>query len=157
MSVRKLIYKALSDSDIRTILGADTKIVKYSDLANINSLDELLPRLVDYCIVLYEESLNRGHWVGLLKYNEMFEHFDSYGIKPDKELQWINTKKRLMLKQSIPYLSNLLDDEIYIYNNVRYQETDSTVNTCASHVVNRIYRLKNYNMYLDEYNEFMRE
>ena len=80
MSLRELIHEALSDSDIRTILGADTKIIKYSELANISSLDELLPRLVDYCIILYEAMANRGHWVGLLNYNGMFEHFDSYGI-----------------------------------------------------------------------------
>ena len=67
MSVRKLIHKALSDSDIRAILGVDTKIIKYSELANINSLDELLPRPVDYCVMLYAEMPNRGHWVGLLK------------------------------------------------------------------------------------------
>ena len=86
MSVRKLIYKARSDSDIRTILGANTKILKYSELASVGNLDELLPRLVDHCIILYEESLNRRHWVALLKYNDMLEHFDSYGIKPDSEL-----------------------------------------------------------------------
>ena len=45
----------------------------------------------------------------------------------------------------------------YMYNNVRYQEMDSAVNTFGSHVVNRIYRLKNYNMDLDAYNEFMRD
>ena len=123
MSVRKLIRKALSDSDIRTILGADTKVIKYSELANIGSLDELLPRLVDYCVLLYEESLNRGHWVALLKYNDTFEHFGSYGIKPDNELQGINMKKRRMLKQATPYLSHLLDDERYIYNRVRYQNS----------------------------------
>ena len=100
MAVRELIHKALSDPDIRTILWANTKIIKYSELANISSLDELLPRLVDVCVILYEESLNRGHWVALLKYNEMSERFDSYGMKPDKELQWINMKKRLMLKKS---------------------------------------------------------
>ena len=120
-------------------------------------MDELLPRLVDYARILYEESYNRGHWVALLKYNGMFEHFDSYGIKPDKELQWISMKKILMLKQATPYLGNFLDDERYIYNNVRYQETESAVNTCGSHVVNRIYRLKNYNMDLDADNEFMSE
>ena len=93
-----------------------------------------------------------------LKYNGMFEHFDSYGIKPDKELQWINMKKRLMLKQAIPDLSNFLDDERYIYNRIRYQEIDSDVNTCGSHIANRIiYRLKHYNMDLDAYNEFIRE
>ena len=31
MSIVKLIHKALSDSDIRKILGHDTKIIKYSD------------------------------------------------------------------------------------------------------------------------------
>ena len=66
-------------------------------------------------------------------------------------------KKRLMLKQTTPYLSNFLDDERYMYSNVRYQETDPAVNTCGSHVVNKIYRLKNYNMDPDAYNEFMRE
>ena len=72
-------------------------------------------------------------------------------------MEWTNMKKRLMLKQAIPCLSNFLDDERYIYNNVRYQETDSAANTCGSHVVNRIYRLKHYNMDLDAHNEFMRE
>ena len=56
-----------------------------------------------------------------------------------------------------PYLSHLLDDERYVYNRVRYQELDSDVNTCGSHIVDRIYRLKHYNMDLDAYNEFMRE
>ena len=74
-------------------------------------MDELLPRLVDYTIILYEGSYNRGHWVALLKYIGMFEHFDSFGVKPDQELQWINMKQRLMLKQATPYLSIFLDDE----------------------------------------------
>ena len=100
---------------------------------------------------------NRGHWVGLLKCNGMFEHVDTYGIKPHQELQWINMKKRLMLKQAIPYLSNFLDDERYIYNRIRYQEIDADVTTCGSHIVHRIYRLKHHNMDLDAYNDFMRE
>ena len=87
----------------------------------------------------------------------MFEHVDSYGIKPDKELQWISMKKRRMLNQATPYLNHRLDDERYIYNCIRYQELDSDVNTRGSHIMNRIYRLKNYNMDLDAYNEFMRE
>ena len=111
MSVRRLIHKALSDSDLRKTLGEDTKIIKHSELANLNCLDELLPRPVDYCVILHEESYSRGHWAALLKYNGMFERFDNYGIKPDKELQWINMRKRLTLKQATPYLSNFLDDE----------------------------------------------
>ena len=61
MSVRKLIHEALSDSDVRKISGEDTKIIKYSELANLGSLHDLLPRLVDYAMILYEDSPNRGH------------------------------------------------------------------------------------------------
>ena len=53
------------------------------------------------------------------KYNGMFERFDSYGIKPDKELQWINIKKRRTFKHTLPYLGNFLDDERYMHNHVR--------------------------------------
>ena len=43
MSLIKLIHKALSDSDIRKILGHETKIIKYSELAQFTDLNELLP------------------------------------------------------------------------------------------------------------------
>ena len=50
-----------------------------------------------------------------------------------------------MLNQDEPFLTPLLEkeEEKYIYNNVAYQNKDSKVNTCGSHVVHRIYRLKN--------------
>jgi len=40
MGVIRLIRKALSDEDIGTILGADAKIIKYSELRHINDLDD---------------------------------------------------------------------------------------------------------------------
>ena len=126
MNVVKLIHKALSDSDIRRILGRDTKIIRYSELANFESLEQLLPDAVDYCIILYEDGPNHGHWVGLSNYGNTFEHFESYGIKPDKELAWINFKTRRYLKESAPYLTQLLRNEHYFYN-VRFQEMDSYI------------------------------
>ena len=47
MSIVKLIHKALSDSDIRKILGHETKIIKYSELARFTNLNELLPNPLD--------------------------------------------------------------------------------------------------------------
>ena len=155
MSIIKLIHKALSDSDIRRILGHETKIIKYSELAQFTDLNELLPNPLDYCIILYEDDVDRGHWVGLSKYDGKFEHFDSYGLKPDKELAWINMKKRRLLQENEPYLSNLLKHEHVVHNTVRYQELDSGVNTCGSHVVHRLFRLKNQKMDLDAYHSFM--
>jgi hypothetical protein len=48
-----------------------------------------------------------------------------------------------------------LRGEHYVYNNVRFQAMDSNVNTCGSHVVHRLYRLKNEKMDLKSYQKFM--
>ena len=108
MDVIRLIHKALSDEDIGTILGTDAKIIRYSELRHIDDLDELLTKDIDYCIILYEDRPDRGHWTALLRYNGIYEHFDSYGNKPDKSLEWVNLKMRRMLNEATPYLTNLL-------------------------------------------------
>ena len=52
MSIIKLVHRALSNSDIRRILGHDTKIIKYSELAHFDNVNQLRPKPVDYCIIL---------------------------------------------------------------------------------------------------------
>ena len=75
---------------------------------------------------------------------------------PDKELAWASLKARRELNELTPYLSNLLKNERYICNRVKYQDEDSYVFTCGSHCVHRIYRLVNNNMNLEQYHEFMK-
>jgi len=154
--ILKLIHRALSDSDMRSMLGADIKIIKYAELAGTADLNDLLPQPVDCCIILYEDHLNHGHWTCLSKYGGIFEHFDSYGMKPDSELRWTNLKMRQKLHEATPYLTHLLDEVHYIYNRMRYQALDAYVNTCGSHVAHRLYRLKHDGMDLSHYNQFMR-
>ena len=158
IDIVRLINKALSDEDIKRILGSDAKIIKYAELGQLYDIDQLLTDEKDYCIILYEDRPNRGHWTALLKYNNLYEHFDSYGVKPDSELKWIGAKRNRQLNQDEPYLTQLLkkEEEKYIYNNVAYQNKDSRVNTCGSHVVHRLYRLKNDNMSLPDYYHFMK-
>jgi hypothetical protein len=67
MDVIRLIHKALSDEDIGTILGADAKIIRYSELSHIDDLDELLTKDLDYCSILYEDRPDRGHWTAFVK------------------------------------------------------------------------------------------
>ena len=57
MDVIRLVHKALNDDDIGTILGADAKIIRYSELRHIDDLDDLLSNNMDYCIILYEVAL----------------------------------------------------------------------------------------------------
>ena len=53
-------------------------------------------------------------------------------------------------------MTNLLKETEYIYNHVKYQDRDGYVNTCGSHVVHRLYRLKNDGMDLKTFYEFMK-
>ena len=77
MEVLRLRLKALSDDDIRGILGAGCQgiKVKHSVLDEFQDLDEPLLDPTDYCDILYEDSPDRGHWTGLLRYNGRFGHF----------------------------------------------------------------------------------
>jgi hypothetical protein len=102
--VKELIESPMSDGDLRKILGKDLKIIRYSELAPLRSLEQLLPRPKDHCIILYEAQPGVGHWVALLKYNGAYEFFDPYGMYPDDELNWIPKARRKLLNQSEPYL-----------------------------------------------------
>ena len=153
----KMIHRALSDADIRTILGQDVKIIKYSELSGYTDLDQLLPRPVDTVVILYENVLNSGHWCCLSKYNGMYEFFDPYGIRVDNELKWTNLKRRRTLNEAVPYLSNLLRSTEHMYNPVRYQQLEAGVNTCGDHASHRAFRLLNSNMDLGQYHDYMKE
>ncbi len=47
------------------------------------------------------------------------------------------------------------EEENYIYNNVAYQSKGSRVNTCGSHVVHRLHKLKSDNMIFPDYYQFV--
>ena len=52
MNITEQVSEPLSDEVIR---GPNCKIMEYSGLAEYNDLDDLLPKLKDYAIILYEE------------------------------------------------------------------------------------------------------
>jgi hypothetical protein len=155
--VKELIESPMSDGDLRKVLGNDVKIVRYSDLSSLKSLDRLLPNTTDSCILLYETQPGVGHWTALMKYNDLYELFDPYGLYPDDELNWIPKARRKLLNQNEPYLARLLkkSGKQWIYNKRRYQKMSDTVNTCGDHCVHRIYRLTHSDMDLKDYSEYM--
>jgi len=84
----------LSNEDIQTHLGSQ-QIQKYSDLSQYKDLYHLMPKKVDYCIVLLEAQENRGHWVVLLRQGKKFFYCNSYGKKYDSDKNYIS---KMMLK-----------------------------------------------------------
>ena len=113
--IDKIIHKALSDSDLNTILWKDTKIITYPELAKYDSIEQLLPKPNDFAIVLLLETPMSGHWTALLKYNNIYEGFDSYAFPLDYDLtHWLTPQQRAKLGESKKYLSYLLQGKTHI-------------------------------------------
>ena len=95
--IEQIMKKPLSDTDLRNILG-DCKIITYPELSKYNNIEELLPNSYDFVIILLLESPASGHWTCLLRYNDGYEFFDSYGNAPDYDLShWLTPQERLKL------------------------------------------------------------
>jgi hypothetical protein len=122
------------------------KILKYNQLGYVNNIEDILPSEKSYCIILYENKPNNGHWVGIMRINNNIEYFDSYGNMPDIPLSWITEKENYLLGQK-PFLTKLFEKtplDVY-YNDFRYQKENNDVNTCGRHVVFRVLcMLKNF-------------
>ena len=160
--VNKLVHKALSDEELKVILGKNLKIVMYPDLAKYSTIEQLLPNPNDYCIILIVESESKfnisGHWCALLKYDGIYEWFDPYGNDVDVDLMtWMDRKTRVRLQESKPYLTYLLKGRKYIYNKVKYEVLKKGVNTCGSHSSYRIYQFVKYNRTLEDYQKHMQD
>ena len=143
----------ISDADFPRFLGEDVKpkIIKYHDLAQYASLDELLPDSPDYKIILTESKRNEGHWCCLLRYGKDVEWFDSYGVKPDGELNFISKAVKKMLGEDKHYLTRLLNtkmpDQNVIYNKKKLQVLEDGINTCGRWTIYRILMMKfGYNL-----------
>jgi len=156
--IEEIERKSLSDSDIKKVLGRNCKIIKYSQLSKYSDLEQLLPKNIDFVVVLIENSPNVGHWCALLKYNNIFEWFDSYGFKVDQDLGWTPMQKRKQLNEDVLYLSKLLNKSSRecIYNNIKYQEMSNQINTCGTHVCCRIWHLMKKNLSLPQYYKMMK-
>jgi Ulp1 family protease len=48
-----------------------------------------LPNRMDLCFILTESELNSGHWTLLIRDDDVFEYFDSYGTSPKNILDYI--------------------------------------------------------------------
>ena len=95
-------YIAMDDADIRHYLPR-AKILTYDELSKVKDIEKLLPHHKSYFILLYPvETKSNGHWCCMCRHDKTLEYFDSYGLPPDKPLEWGK------FKQTPHYLSQLL-------------------------------------------------
>ena len=142
--IKKISKQALDSSDIRKILGRYTKILTYNDLPKFKNIDDLLQDKYDYCIILIEFEYQFGHWIGIIKNDDVYEIFDSKGKNPDN---YLNKN----------YISTILINKKKFINNVVFQSNKAEVATCGHHIVHRIYQFKESKMTLQDYVVYMND
>ena len=141
----------ITDGDIRRYFGdgVESKILKYSELANYATIDDLLPKPRDFRIILVEDSFNKGHWCCILKYNKTIEWFNPYGIRPDAQKNMLGKARNMMLGQYKDYMTDLMKSSKgykLIYNKARLQKLKEGINTCGRWIILRIITMKDMMM-----------
>jgi len=158
--VEEVIEEPMDDGDIRSYFP-NAKILRYSSLSKMSSIEQLLPKDKSYAFLLYEDSPGSGHWVAVMRYGKTIEFFCSYGSKIDGPLRWYNPKDNAMLGQSKPYLSLLLKKAEKkfeaIHNPVAFQSSKHGVATCGAWDVMRVNQLVNHNQDLREFADYMEQ
>ena len=107
MNKNSLKY-ALSSEDIEELLKGKVKILRYRDLVDFATLDDLL-KPFGRVFILFESRKGYGHWTLLHRRNKKeVEFFDSYGMIPSDELDYIPRKYRAESNQLREHLTYLL-------------------------------------------------
>ncbi len=143
----------MGDDDIRYYFGNNIEIIKYNDLVNFKSIDDLLDKKKDITVILIEFGFNNGHWCGLLRYDNNIEWFDSYGKPP---LHWVVNNS---YPQNPKILEQLLSNtkKKVIYNKIEYQNLqDETLATCGRFLTLRFICLNKYNLNCDGFYTLMK-
>jgi hypothetical protein len=131
---------ALSDDDIRTLLGSGIKITTYPDLEKAHRIDELFDRMGRAILFVPQQNEQQGHWCCLIKKGKTIEFFDPYGEAPEAQKDTLDNDHLTKMRMNEPLLADLLTDNPYkvIFNKIKLQELKDCVNTCGRHCVSRL-------------------
>jgi len=160
--IKNISETPMGDDNIRQYLPG-AKVLKYSELADVENIFELLPRPKTYFFLLYEQSYNSGHFVVVNRYidngKDTICFFCSYGSKIDAPLFWNSQAKNRELGQDQPYLSQLLQKsgKNIQYNRVQYQSKTSPKATCGAFATLWIKANLRDDMNLQEFHEWITE
>jgi hypothetical protein len=154
--LKQIIKTPIADNIISRYYPTD-KIISYHQLDDCKSIYDILPDNLDCCFLLYEASLNNGHWCLLSSYSDdgenVIEFFDPYGNKPDSELKWTPKSQRESIGIDEPFLTNLLKNHKVIYNKKKYQGSGASIQDCGRHCLTRGKLLHENKFTLDEYHK----
>lgn len=146
----KYINICLSDKDILNLI--DTNIILYHNLKNYKSINQMLKN--NCCIILYQSDINFGHWCCINKIDKNIYFFDSYGMFPDKQKDYLNESKEIKKLNETDEIKRLIKHSIYkgyhcFYNHNRLQGKNTS--TCGYWCVSFI----KYNKSEDDFYDYI--
>lgn len=137
---KQVVSYALSDGDIRHMLGDGISILAYPELEQKRDIDECFDRK-GRCIVLYlRDSPTSGHWCCLIRRPNAIEFFDPYGEAPEEQKEGLSQSRLEALDMEQPLLTALLKKKglpVY-YNTHPFQKLRNDIATCGRHCVVRL-------------------
>lgn len=152
--IQKRIREPMSNEDLEKYLSVKPDdIMKYSELSNYKTIEDLLPKDGDFQIILIEDKKNQGHWVSVARYGKTILYFNSYGSAWDTDKnRFIPRLVRIILGQNTNDLTRLFkqaekDGYKIVYNKKRLQKLSPDIQTCGRWVVfQRHFALMGYNL-----------
>lgn len=134
----------MTEDDMKKLLRpyGNVNILSYPDLEGKTVDDVFGPSEVAVLLFLTDPAhKNEGHWLGLMKQGSgTIEHFDSYGLGPDREMGWLGESALASLKESRPLLHDLFRSfpGRVIHNTTKLQKEVDGISTCGRHVACRL-------------------
>ena len=144
----------LSNHQLESALGEGTKTITYSELRNYSFIEELLPNIHDFKIILIRNEPSSGHWVNIIRTgNEDYVYFNSFGQSYNQDLYLVPTIIRKMLGSYDNYLNDLLKGKNVQYNKKKFQSNYSDV--CGRWVVLNIIMITKMLFSLNDFVKFI--
>jgi Ulp1 family protease len=150
----------VTNGDLSAILK-NCKIINYADLDNYNDIYMLLPNRMDFCFILTESELNSGHWTLLIRDDNIFEYFDSYGVSPKNILDYIPTyiNKKLGNNYSEDIgkmINSIKPTDKFTYYKTKFQKAQGGIHTCGRWVIARVSLFLSDDLDLNEYTKLIK-
>ena len=149
----------VSSTDLQSIFK-NCKIIKYADLDNYNDIYMLLPNRMDFSFILTESETNSGHWTLLIRDDNKFEYFDSYGVSPKSILDFIPSLKNKQLGNNYTedlgkMIKSIKPTDKFTYNKTKFQEDGNNINTCGRWVIARLSLFLSDDLNLNEFTKLI--
>ena len=150
----------VTSTDLQAIFK-NCKIVKYADLDNYKDIYQLLPNRMDFVFLLTESEKNSGHWTLLIRDDDIFEYFDSYGTSPKSILDYIPSYKNKKLGNNYSkdlgmIIKSIKPTDKFIYNMTKFQKDGPDISTCGRWVIARLALFLSDSLDLKEFTKLMK-